>query len=332
MIRYLETFYRHRLLLLTPVVLAVLFGVAIVLAQPPSYESAAKIWFDAASVDTVGQPNATAADVETAVIKELLGTRSFTRKVGHRGGLADYLAQAPDNGSGLLSRVGRILAGPQWSTGPGSSANAVDDAVYQVLNRNVKVATDGPQIVAIAFSAPSAELAQATVKSLVDQFSDDILSVRLAQSQTIIDFFQQQVTAQAATLSAADARLADYVAKHPRPGAADPTLAGLERTSDLVRQRYDQLQAELDQARLDQTSQSAAGAGLRVIDPPTLAAGRAGFESSLLHATIAALVAGLLIMLGCLLALTAADTSLRRPDDVRSGLGLRLVGAIPRLR
>src|SRR4029077_14252810 len=197
--------------------------------------------------------------------------------------------------------------GPGWSTAAGGGG---DGAVYEALNLNVKVATDGPQMVGITFTAPNAELAQATLQSLLDQFSEEILSVRRAQSQTVVDFFQQQVIAQAATQAGADARVADYVAQHPRAGAADPTLVVLQRTADLVRQRYQQLQAELDQAKLDQSSLGATGAGVRVIDQPSLAAGRSGFESTLLHTGIPALVAGLLIMFGCLLALTAADTSL----------------------
>jgi uncharacterized protein involved in exopolysaccharide biosynthesis len=336
MIRYLETFYRHRLLLLAPVLLAVLFGVALVGVRQPMYESSAMIWLDGPAMDTGVPANSTLtlADQQAGVISELLSTHAFTAKVAQRGGLSDYLQQTNPQG-GWLSRLRSIVGGGSgWSVSvSGSDQNGIGDAAYTVLNRNLKVAADGPQIVALSFDAPSAGVAQSTLRAVIDQFSDETLDVRRAQSQTVVDFFQQQVTDQAATLSAADARVAAYAAQHPKAGSTDLTLVALQRSDDLARQRYEGLLSELDQAKLDQAAlNQAGGTGLRLIDPPNLPAARVGSTSTLVHAGIAGLAAGLLIMLFCLLALTAADNSLHRPEDVRSALGFRLVGTIPRLR
>jgi uncharacterized protein involved in exopolysaccharide biosynthesis len=336
MVRYLETFYRHRLLVLTPVLLAVVFGVALVLLRPSLYQSSAKIWLNGPAMES-GVPassSQTQAEQQAAVIREFLSTRAFTAEVGVRSGLADYLSQASPQ-SGPLSGLRSLVGASGWSAALGASHNRLDDAVYDVLNRNVKVTADGPQIVAISFDAPSARVAQSTLRGLIDQYTDEVLKVRRAQSQAVVDFFQQQVTEQAKTLAAADARVAQYAAtlRSSKTAATDLTLVALQRADDLARQRYEGLLLELDQAKLDQSAQTqAGGTGIRLIDPPNLPAAHLGRTSALLRTGLASLAAGLLIMLFSLLALTAADTSLHNPDDVRRALGLRLVGAIPRLR
>jgi capsular polysaccharide biosynthesis protein len=45
----------------------------------------------------------------------------------------------------------------------------------------------------------------------------------------------------------------------------------------------------------------------------------------------ASVVGGLVLMLLCLVGLTATDTSIRYPGEVQSQLGLRVVGVVPRL-
>jgi uncharacterized protein involved in exopolysaccharide biosynthesis len=177
-------------------------------------------------------------------------------------------------------------------------------------------------------------VAQSTLQGVIDQYTDEVLKVRTAQSQAVVDFFQSQVTDQAKTLAAADARVAQYsAAQRPSKTATDLTLVALQRADDLARQRYEGLLLELDQAKLDQSAASGAGGtGLRLIDPPTLPPAQVGRMGTLVRTGLASLAAGLLIMLFCVLALTAADTSVHSPEDVRRALGLRLVGAIPRLR
>jgi uncharacterized protein involved in exopolysaccharide biosynthesis len=331
MIRYLETFYRHRLVLVNLLVLSVVVAVLMVMAQPRSSESSAKIWLDAPVLTSAGaQSTATTADQSAAVLKELLRTHAFSTKVGARGGLADALAATPDSSGGILSRAqrmlarfgfGRILSRPQ----------PIDERVYDTLNKDVKVESDGPQVVTISFHAASAEVAQGTVQALLDQFSDEILSVRRAQSKTVVDFFAQQVKDQQAALSAADMTVSQYLAAHPQLRGTDTTLLALQHAADLARQRYQTLVLELDQAKLDQTAQEQAGAGFRVIDPPGLALS-GGLAKTVLRATVGGLAAGLMLTLFFLLALTAADTSLRRPEEVSGALGLRLVGTVPRFR
>jgi uncharacterized protein involved in exopolysaccharide biosynthesis len=332
MIRYLETFYRHRLLVLMPLFLALAISVSFALAQPRTYESSARIWFYGSNFILAGQSNTGVADQQAAVLRELLDSRSFCAEIGRRGPLANYLEAAAAVPSSFLNRLAAKFGLSGWS----ATSGPVDDSVYAILRRTVKVGASGPQVVAITFDAPSPEVATGTVQALVDQFSDEILANRRTQAQVVVDFFDQQVKAQADAVAAADASLRKYLAAHPLSRTsgpdADVTLIALQRTADQARRQYDQSLPELDQAKLDLAAQQqAGGAGFRLIDPPSLPGRPTRLLSVLLRPAVAGLSAGLFLAAISLLALTAADSSLRRADEARRALGLRLVGEIPRI-
>src|SRR4029077_19674934 len=46
MLRYLEVFYRHRLLLIAPIIIALLASVGFAVTRPRTYEATAQLWFD----------------------------------------------------------------------------------------------------------------------------------------------------------------------------------------------------------------------------------------------------------------------------------------------
>ena len=331
MIRYLETFYRHRLLTVTPLILAIGITVGIALAQPRMYESSARIWFYGAALTGTapGQPYTSAAEQQSGVLRELLNSRTFCTKVGHRGPLAGYLASGSTIPSNVVAALGARLGLARF-TGPSGS---VDERVYDVLSQKIEVTTIGPQVVAIRFAAPDPGVAQGTLQALVAQFSDEILGNLHGQAQAAVDFFNQQVKTQAAEVSADNDKVAAYVKAHPKAGASDADLVSLQHTAELASQQYDQSLLELDQAKSDLAAEtSAAGAGFRAIDAPNLPDRPTGFLGLLLRALAAGILAGLFISGFTVLALTAADNSLRRPEEVRGALGLRTVGSIPRVR
>ena len=310
MLRFLDTFYRHRLLVLMPLILAVGVSTAIALAQPRMYESSARIWFFSSTDPAIAaQPNSTPADVEVAVFRELLNSRAFDLKVGRRGPLATSLADA------------------------GLTSEQIDQRVYETLARKVLVAADGPQVVAISFQALSGTLAQGTVQALLDQFSEETLANRKNQAQAVVKFMEDQLKAQDAAMTSTTADVTRYMAAHPRAAATDVTLIGLQHAADLARQRYSELVVELGQARLDLASlDQAGGAGYRLIDPPTAPIRPIGLMGTLLRTSAGGILGGLLIAAFALFGLTAADTSIRRQEDIRSALGLRVVGATPEVR
>ena len=336
MIRYLETFYRHRLLVLTPVLLAVAIALSIVLVQPKSYDSTARIWFYRTDLATIGQTQVTVADQQAAVLHELLNARSFDVNVGQRGPLSSYVAAA-GGASSILSRLGeRLGLAGVWSTS-GSGSEWVDDHVYKILSKTVAVTATGSQVVEVNFAAPNAEVAKGTLQALVDEFTADVLSNRRAQAQAVIDFYDQQLTAQAQVVATAEANVTKYLAAHPRSRTDGPSpdvaLIALTHTAEQARAEYAQFVVGQNQGKLDLAAQnSPEGAGFRVLDAPNLPSTPDGNGPALIRAGIAGLAVGLLVAVFSLLTLTAADTSIRHPAEVRRALGVRLVGEIPRTR
>src|SRR5438105_5909835 len=111
--KYLETFFRHRRLLVSLVIATLVVSVGFTVIQPRTYEASAQIWFQTnwnQTSSTIGlsnqaggsnssqgstgsgQPSGTPAEVAKGVFNELLGTRSFCVAVGQRGPMAGYLA------------------------------------------------------------------------------------------------------------------------------------------------------------------------------------------------------------------------------------------------
>src|SRR5216683_2540489 len=148
MLRYLETFYRHRLLLISPLILALAASLGFVLIQPRTYEATANIRFEQPTSEAANAAYVSPADQGVAQFRELLKTRSFSGKVGRRGPLADDLvatnAAASDPVSWILTKFsgsgGRSLDDP----------NVVDDLLVDTLNKKTTVVSSGPQIVSIS--------------------------------------------------------------------------------------------------------------------------------------------------------------------------------------
>ena len=72
--------------------------------------------------------------------------------------------------------------------------------------------------------------------------------------------------------------------------------------------------------------------GFRILDPPTTPAQPLSRLPDLLRAVVGGGLVGLLVAACGLVALTAADSSVRRAAEIRQALGLRVVGEIPLLR
>ncbi|HYM96554.1 MAG TPA: hypothetical protein VET26_04580, partial [Candidatus Sulfotelmatobacter sp.] len=181
-----------------PLILALAISTAIALGQPRVYESSARIWFygqDLAAA--IGQPNTTPADQQTAVFRELLNSRAFDVKVGHRGPLAGYLSDPSNVPTDLLSRIRAKLGGS--ATAP--TADQVDQRIWDLLARRVIAGPDGPEVVAISFQASTPAVAQGTVQALVDQFMEETVANRRAQAQAVVTFMEAQLKTQDAAVA-----------------------------------------------------------------------------------------------------------------------------------
>jgi uncharacterized protein involved in exopolysaccharide biosynthesis len=337
MLRYLEVFYRHRLLLIAPVIIALVASVGFAVTRPRTYEATAQLWFDPITSQSA-QLNGyvSPSDQATSELKELLKTRSFSSKVGSRGPLREAVLTGGGGAGDPLSSVLNVLRGVP-TLGASSNPQVLDDVLVDTINRHTTVAASGPQIIAINFDDANPQVAAGTAQAIVDQFSDELLGIRRSQAQATVDFYTGQLKDQDAVVAAADLAVNKYLQAHPGqrlPGALqDIQLTALTRADDLARSHYQDLVQNLDTGKLQIAAANQPGAaGFRVIDSPTVPYRAKGFVRAAVLAAAGGLVAGLFLMLVTLLVLTALDTSVRRTQEFPDDLSRRVVGSVPRLR
>ncbi len=339
-IRYLETFYRHPRLFTAPIFVAVIFSVGFALLQPATYQAQARIWYDLKGglVDTTPSSGfdqyVTPADRQAQVLNELINTRAFATRVARRGALAGYVAtpEGYSQAAGAVSGAKATVKGLLDGTRPQLSAQQVDDLSYALITRDTTAYSVGPQMVLVTVSLPNAPVAESTLGALVQQYSDEVLGDRRTQAQIAVDFWAQQADAAKARVQTTDDAVSQYLTSHPQlaqPNAVpDATLSVLRHTYDQNQQRYASLLDKMDQAKLDQAAATPEASGFRLIDRPRAVSPSAGIKRQLTLAG-GGLVVGLLVSLSALVGMTLLDPTLRRREELRSLLGLRVVGTIP---
>jgi uncharacterized protein involved in exopolysaccharide biosynthesis len=338
MVRYLETFYRHRLLVLAPLAICLVISLGIVAVQPRSFASTAKIWVDRPLLATSAPTNIyqTPADEQTAVLQELVKTRSFCILAANRATLPadlqnEHLASAHDP----VNRALALLPGKHSNAAP-LTQDQLDELAFQTISHDTTVVASGPNIVTVTFQYGNAAVAAGTAQAIIDQYVDEVLTGQRAEAKAAVDFYAGQVAAARADLSAADTKVLNYLDVHPEqrlPTAIpDASVTQLKLDDDEVRQRYLSLQTKLDDAQLQAAIvQQSTLNGFRLIDPPLAPNAAVSRLKLLLEGGGVGLGAGLMLSVLCLIGLTLMDTSIRSGQDVESSIGYRLVGVVPKI-
>jgi uncharacterized protein involved in exopolysaccharide biosynthesis len=335
MLRYVETFYRHRLLVMGPVALLLLLTGGWVLIQPPTFDATVRLWVERQTLVTNpdDNPYLTPAQQQSAVLTELLNTKYFCLKVGRRSALQESLATPHASGQSLGERVMARLG--RSSTGS-LSGRALDDAVYQTVAHQTVAAPAGPEIVTITFRGSSPELSAQVSQAIVDQFMEEAVASQRTQAQAAEQFYGSQVKQTQAEQAAAEGQVESYLTAHPEQknssATPDANLSQLRKNQDSLQQRRNELQAKLDQAKVSQAGLSQPGvSGMRVLDKAETPTRASSIHSVAFQAAAIGLSLALLILIGGVLLLTLIDSTLRRPEEVEQALDLRPVGTVPRL-
>lgn len=301
--RYLETFFRHRLLLIAPILITLFASLGLTMMHPRMYQASARVWFDSSTISgsTSWNPYTAPADAQAASMTELLQTRTFCRQVGLRGPLASYLKTSAQAFSDPLSKLIAKISGTQpsgtWSD------QMLTDQVVATITQGTTVTPVGPQILSVTFSAPNPTVAAGTAQAIVDEFFDETLANRQAEAQSAVDFYQKQ--------------LADM----PAPA----------KTDTVAQQRYDDLAQKLDAARLQLAAdQQPSASGFRIVDRAQVPDRPVGIRKALLLTGVEGLAIGMTISLLLLMLLTWSDRTIRRPEDFRTLMEQSPVGVIPR--
>jgi uncharacterized protein involved in exopolysaccharide biosynthesis len=339
MLRYLETFFRHRALVVAPLVLCIALSLGVVAMQPRVFASTAKIWVDRPLLAAVQPSNAylTPADEQTSVLQELLKTRNFSIVASSRGSLPDELSKA--SAAAAQEPVNRALAllpGQRSRANPDLSQDQLDNLVFQTISTGTTVVANGPNIVSVTFQYSNPDVAAATTRGIIDQYVEEVLGGQRSEAKAAVDFYSAQASSARADLNAADGKVLAYLDAHPEqrlPTAVpDASLTRLKLDDDQARQRYESLQAKLDEAKLHGAiAEQSTPTGFRLIDAPLVPEAPVSRLKQLIAGGTAGLFSGLVLSVLCLVGLTLVDTSIRSGEDVELRTGLPLAGVVPRV-
>jgi uncharacterized protein involved in exopolysaccharide biosynthesis len=310
LVRLLEVAFRRWWVVVLPLVAFSAVGVYLSLGGSEKYESAAVLRVQDETVlsDLTGQTSSftweTPAQVTSRRLNEMLSTDSFTAAVATAAGVDD--ASVP----GLTT-----LADVRSAVGASAS---------------------GENLVVVRAQTADPEASQRLTQATIDEFVQTVIDSVLAESAAAEAYFTELLTRYEAESEAAASALESYLISHPEPAAGDrPTaeqveIARLNRAADAAelkvqgaRQNLEQAQLAAEQALAD-TQQR-----LSVIDEPEVAV--APLSSMKEQATTIAMfvLLGLFFAAAGLVVLMLMDRTLRRPEEVRSRLGVDVIGTVP---
>jgi capsular polysaccharide biosynthesis protein len=321
--RFLETFFRYKLLILLPFFITPLVVVpfSFVLVKP-YYETTAGLWVERPSyVPATDEGNwnryITPAQNQQQQMNELMKTRSFTDDIARRTSLA-LLLDTPEGKEELFEYLGR--------------------AVYPLPTGNklltVRVRAEDPAL--------SLEIIQATVAAFRERNQNE----RMQASASAIAFYEQQLKEANDQTTGSRDRVRRYITSNPRavasdPNAAasrvslptsatDPQLAELLKRLETDERESERLRGLLEQARFEASAALEGNdASLQLLDPPLFPTRAERERRRLLIFPAAAVAIGTLVSALLLVSLTASDRSVRSTADL-STMG-RVIGVVPRM-
>lgn len=314
MSRHLDTLRRHKFGLVLPVVLALVLSGWYASRVTPKYLSGTTVWFDTAipqASSLVNPPNGgtTPAGAGQQVLTELLGSPKFLVNVGRRGPLAKYLE----------------------STGVGGGdPAAVDREIVSDLSKAFTISTTGPQVVQITITTPYANIATGTLNALVAEYSAEVSSQLATRGTASVAYVEAQVQAAKKTLDRANSAATAYQAAHPGANAtSDATYSQLVQAAFNAQSNYEGLEQSYVQAQLSLNSVNSQ-ATFHVLDPASTVS-RLSIKKKMVFDVAAGLLAGMVISVLALAALTRLDRTARKPEDIKEQLGMDVVATVSQL-
>lgn len=327
-LKLIETFFRHKWLILLPLVLIPVVVAPVALYFAPSYyQTSAGIWVDRATYLPANSDgfNAymTPAQNQINRLNDQLRTRAF---------LLDIASRTP--------------------YGPTATTPAGEERFRRAFFAGFSVVPTGERVMTISYRAAAPQLAVQVVNAVIETFQQKVAAERLSQAEIAINFYETRAQAAEAELAKGNDALRRYVAANPRlttidpergaasttasrlglpASAIDPQIAEILRRVELQQNEVARLRGFLEQARLD-TSAAIQGqeVGFQLVDAPQLPTRLIQERRKALLYPAAAIVVGLGLSTALLVLLIASDRAVRTETDLAE-IG-RVVGIVPRLR
>jgi uncharacterized protein involved in exopolysaccharide biosynthesis len=323
--RFLEAFFRHKLLVLLPVVaIPLIVGPLGYFMAPSYYEASASVWTERpAYLQTGSDSNSwtTPAQIQRDRLQELLQSRAFVLDVARR---TPY-------GSQLGGRSGQ-------------------DSVEYLIARNLGISVNGSHTLVIRFRGQTPQITVQVLNALLAAYQEKSAADEASQGEIAISFYQGQLKDAQNRLEKASDSLRQYIASNPRitmpdvvsgggavvvrpalsPALIDPKAADLMRTMESEQRNLESIKQSLDRAQLAvAVAQQGQELGFQVADAPQPPLAPTRDRKRVLVFPMAGLLLGLGLGAGLLVLLVAGDRSVRGETDL-AGLA-RVVGSVPQL-
>jgi uncharacterized protein involved in exopolysaccharide biosynthesis len=330
MTKFIETFFRHKFLLILPVVLITTLVTGYTLVSAPVYyESVTGIWVDrpaylANAANSDWNPYLSAGVNQSTRLNELLRTQNFLNDIVRRTVLAPLLSK------------------PQGT-----------DRVDALIASGLSVSANGHLIV-IRMKTENAQLSYGILTAVVSAFRDNAAADRINQASLATSFYESRLSTANDDLAQLTNAARQYMAANPgalgtSPGAnpaavlrpsdtasplqaltADPQLLDLQSRIQSKQAEVDGLRKSLDQARQDASaSLDGQELGFQVVDPPQVPTVGGRDLKKRIITPAAALIGSLAFSAALLVLLTMSDRSVRGLSDI--GLA-RVIGEVPELK
>ena len=323
--KFLETFFRHKLLIILPmIIIPVIVGPLALLTTPVYYETWAGIWVDRAPYLSNGDDYniyLSPAQNQSNRLNEALRTRSFVTDVAKRTSLAPLLGTARG-----------------------------EDRAISIITDGISLAPSGNHLLVLRFRGDTAKLSYELLNAIVDAFTDKVTTDRGDQAALALGFYESRLQSAEDDLKKLNGQIRQYIAANPRLGsvnadqlgsnssgstaaaaATDPQLADMLSKRESQRTYVDRMRASLDQAQLDASAaDEGSDSGFRLLDAPRMPTGATRELRKRLIFPVAGLAIGMALSMCMLVLLVASDRAVRTEDDL--GSGVRVLGAVPRLK
>ena len=302
MLRFLETAFRRWWVFCLPLAAMAALAVMSLQGQEREFESTAVVRADdetllASQNDDGGFSFETPADVASRQIAESLRTDEFIESV------IDRTEIEPGVVPGLITNDDFRGAISTWA--------------------------DGDHLVKVRATTADPEASKRIAESTVEGFRQAVVASTRSESDTAIEFWEDQSGPYREDVDQAQAAYDDFLRENPDPDGDEPRpeiearqLETLTDDLNKAEDRYDEIQTKVDEAALlSAQAEASVDQRLRVIDKPVAATAPLSTKKDQV------ITVGLYLMLGALLSLaitallTVLDRSIHSAADVKSRLG-----------
>jgi capsular polysaccharide biosynthesis protein len=314
-LRFLESYFRHRWLWLAPIVLLAIFaGINFVRAKPiyisrgAMYVQRHSLLATLTTATNDGSLWITPADQTVAEFKELMQTDAFVRAMIQKTDLEPEMAK----GSAVVERV------------------------YADVRRAVWVQSLGNNLVMIGATHEKAELAQQLAAALIATYQQWRINSDQQESATAQQFFDGLIQKYQDDLTTARNALKTYLDQHPDPARGDrPSIEkmDIERLQGAIDLSLKQLGSALDKEENARLNMSRAESDVKqkyyVIDAPNFPEEPENSKKQAATNSAIFVVIGVVLSVGGVVGGALLDRALRFPVDVRHILNLPVLASIP---